>query len=296
MRLRDSVGNVRHAAGGRSITSALLLTVALAADTHAQPPKSRTRATPDPAPQRVEVARMGFVEGEVEIQQPGGAWRKAAEEQSLAIGDRVRTLPGSTARLEFPWTAIAVGDGSEVALQNQRVLTLRLETGRIDIDPEQTLLQVVTAEATVSGSGRTLVRREGGATFVGSYNGGANVEAKGAIVRLGVNKGTVVKTDGPPAEPLAMGPAPKIIAPGADPRYVKVAEAVRLKWKGPETAYHLEVLSIDSDVPVVSIDISALEYELRLPWLGTFRWRVAGRTGPVESEPSGEGLICVVEK
>lgn len=247
-----------------------------------------------PAP--IEVAKIGFVEGSVEIQRPGGAWVKVAEEAPLAIGDRVRTLEGATARLDFPWTAIAMGDGSEISVERNRVLTLQLERGRIDIDPEQTLLRVVTKEAAVSGSGRTLVRREGGVTFVGSYAGGAEVESKGATVRLGLNKATLVKADSLPGEATAMGPAPRVVSPGADPHYVLPGEPVRLTWAGPESAYHLEVLSIDSDVPVISRDISGQEFDLRLNWLGTFRWRVSGRTGPVETQASGEGLVCVVEK
>jgi len=239
---------------------------------------------------------MGFVEGGVEIQHPGGAWTKAAENEPLFVGDRVRTLPGGTARLEFPWTAIAMGDGSEASLPNNRVLTLQLDRGRLDIDPEQSLLRVITEEAMISGGGRTLVRRVGKSTFVGSYNGGADVEGKGTIVRLGINRGTLVNAGSAPGEAQPLGPAPKVISPAADPRYVRPSEAVKLTWTGRERAYHLEVLSIDSDVPVVSLDIDTGEFDLRLKWLGTFRWRVSGRTGPVESQPSGEGLICVVEK
>lgn len=266
------------------------------------PTASAQKARPTPlksqskAPARIEVARLGFVEGGVEIQQPGGAWTRAAEKQALSIGDRVRTLPGGTARVEFPWTAIAAGDSSELVVEQGRVLTLRLESGRIDIDPEQALLRVVTAEAAISGSGRTLVRREGGTTFVASYSGGADVEAEGATVRLGMNKGTVVKAGSAPGEPMTLAKPPRVIAPAADPRYVRPGEPVRLTWTGPEAAFHLEVLSIDSDIPVMSLDVGALQHDLKLNWLGTFRWRVAGRTGPVETEASGEGLICVVEK
>lgn len=244
----------------------------------------------------VQIARMGFVEGGVEIQHPGGGWIRAAEDDPLSIGDRVRTLRGGTARLEFPWTAIAMGDGSEIAVQQNRVLTLRLESGRIDIDPEQALLRVVTEEAAISGSGRTLVRREGTTTFAGSYNGGADVEGKGTTVRLGLNKGTVVNKGGAPSEGMLMGASPRVVSPAADPRYVLQGNPVHLTWTGRESAYHLEVLSIDSDVPVVSLDIDATEFDLTLKWLGTFRWRVSGRSGPVESQASSEGLICVVEK
>lgn len=272
----------------------LVLIVALAGSAAAQTRKAKGAASP--APPALEVARLGFVEGTIEVQHPGGAWTKTAEDQPLLVGDRVRTLKGATARLEFPWTAVAVGDGSEISIPKARVLTLQLERGRLDIDPEQALLRVITEEAAISGSGRTLVRREGTSTFVASYNGGAEVEAKGAIVRLGINKGTLVTPGKAPAEAFPLDPAPRVVSPRADPRYVKPSEPVRLTWAGTETSYHLEVLSIDSDVPVISIDVEGREYEVRLPWLGTFRWRVASRFGPVESQASGEGLICVVEK
>jgi hypothetical protein len=131
---------------------------------------------------------------------------------------------------------------------------------------------------------------------VGSYNGGADVEASGTIVRLGVNKGTVVNGASPPGEAVALPPPPRVVSPSEDPRYVRTGEVVRLIWTGRETSYHLEVLPIDSDVPVVSLDLEAREFDLRLNWLGTFRWRVSGRAGSVETQPSGEGLICVIEK
>ena len=259
---------------------------------------AQSRASkPAPPAARVEVARLGFAEGGIEVQVRGAAWLKASEGQSLAIGDRVRTLRGGTARLEFPWTAIAVGDNSEVVLENpNHVLTLRLESGRIDVDPEHTLVRVVTDEGAVSGVGRTLVRRVGGSTFVGSYNGGADVESRGSVVRLGVNKGVLLRADGPAPVAAPMSEAPRVVTPGADPRYVLPNTVVPLRWTGREEIYHLEVLSIDSDVPVVSIDLNGKTHDLQIPWLGTFRWRISGLSGAVESEPSSEGLICVTEK
>ncbi|MEO8361603.1 MAG: hypothetical protein ABI672_16330 [Vicinamibacteria bacterium] len=282
----------------RSLALALV-TVGFATTAFSQvttPARKGAKEAPAKVMAPVELARMGFVSGAVEVQRQGGAWTPALEDDPLSSGDRVRTLKGSTARLEFPWTAIAVGDDSEVSLEKARVLTLQLERGRIDIDPEETLLRTVTAEATISGSGRTIVRREGTTTFVGSYNGGADVESKGSIVRLGVNKGTVVNPSAAPAEAIAMAAPPKVISPSADPRYIRPGEPLRLIWTGRQPTFHLEVLPIDSDVPVVSLDVASQEYDLRLDWLGTFRWRVAGRSGAVESQPSGEGLICVVEK
>lgn len=287
--------NVPALLSGRRLGCAFALLGLLSDVSGAQTSPTRPRPTPTPEP-AVEVARIGFVEGEAEVQRPGGAWAKVVEDQTLSIGDRVRTRPGATARIEFPWTAIAMGDASEVSLPEAPVLTLQLEVGRIDLDPEQTLLRVVTPEAAVSGSGRTLVRREGTTTFVASYSGGATVESRAMVVRLGINKGTVVKAGQPPEPALPLGPAPRVVSPASDPRYVLPGDVVRLTWTGDDPSFHLEVLSIDSDVPVISRDIEGLGLDLRLNWLGTFRWRVSGRRGPVESQTSGEGLICVVEK
>jgi len=277
-------------------SGSLLLLLALAGSAEAQSAKRKVTPSPSPAAAALEVARIGFAEGGVEVQHPDGAWTKAFETQRLSIGDRVRTLKGGTASIDFPWTAVSMGDGSEISLPNGRVLTLQVERGRVDIDPEQTLLRITTDEAAISGAGRTLIRREGNSTFVASMNGGAEVEGKGSVVRLGVNKGTLVSAGKAPGKPETMGPAPKVVSPRADPRYIRPGQPVHLIWTGQESAYHLEVLSMDSDVPAISLDVENREYDIRLAWLGTFRWRVAGRFGPVESQPSGEGLICVVEK
>lgn len=278
----------------QKISVTALAVLALTSDVSAQTAKKPGARTQIAA--AVEVAKIGFVDGSVEVQKPGGSWSAGAEGQPLAIGDRVRTSKGATARLEFPWTAIAVGDDSEVSLEKSRLLTLQLHGGRIDIDPEQTLLRIVTAEAAISGTGRTLVRREGTTTFVGSYNGGADVEVNDRIVRLGVNKSVLVNAGATASEAMPMAAPPRVISPSADPRYVRPGEVIHLSWTGRDPAYHLEVLPIDSDVPVISLDIATRDYDIKLDWLGTFRWRVAGRSGPIESQPSGEGLICVVEK
>lgn len=244
----------------------------------------------------VEVARVLFALGTVEVQKPGASWSAASEEQPLAIGDRIRTAEGATARIEFPWTQVAMGDSTEIAIEKAVFLTLRLERGRVDIDPEQDLLRIVTGEAAISGTGRTLVRRGNGITFVASYDGGAAIEAKGAVVRLGVNKGSTITAGNAPGAATLLPAPPVVVSPAADPRYVRPNEVTRLTWTGEQAAYHLEVLPIDSDIPVMSLDTDTKSREIALPWLGTFRWRVVGRVGTTESQPSGEGLICVVEK
>jgi hypothetical protein len=275
------------------VTCAVSLTGTAA---HAQTRPDRAKPLPTPASTELEVARVGFLEGPVEVMKPGGTWTPAVQDQPLAAGDHVRTLRGGTVRLEFPWTAVAVGDSSEVSIEKTRVLTLQLESGRIDVDPEQTLLRIITAEAAVSGVGRTLVRRLDNTTFVGSYNGGADVEGAGSSVRLGLNSGTIVAAGLAPTPPKPMAAPPRVVSPASDPRYIRPGEGVLLTWTGQQKIYNLEILPIDSDVPTLSIEVTGLSYEAKLPWLGTYRWRVAGRNGIEETQPSGEGLICVVDK
>ena len=262
-------------------------------------------ATSAPADQRaanasqeapiVVVATVVLVDGRLEFSRKGGPWRPAPEQQTLAVGDRVRTPAGSSARLEFPWTMVTLGDQSLIALEGDPTLSVRLEAGRIDMDPEAELIRLVTKEAAVSGAGRTILRREGETTFVVSLVGGAEVEAAGKTVRLGVGRSVLVGREGP-GEPAVQTPGPRVVFPGADPLYVRPNDAVRLEWTGASPGYLLEVLPLDSETPVISLDVAGTTREIRLPWLGTFRWRVTGRQGAIETQSSGEGLICVVEK
>jgi hypothetical protein len=56
-------------------------------------------------------------------------------------------------------------------------------------------------------------------------------------------------------------------------------------------------MALGSDVVLIARDVSVLPYTLVIPWEGTYRWRVSARDAQgLESRPSEEGLICVVEK
>lgn len=250
-------------------------------------------AAQDPA--TVVVATVVLVDGKLEFSRRGGPFRPAPEQQTLAVGDRVRTTAGSSARIEFPWTMVTLGDQTTIALEGDPTLSVRLDAGRIDMDPEAELIRLVTKEAVVSGAGRTVLRRDGASTFVVSLMGGADVEAGGKTVRLGVSRSVLVSSEGP-GEPVLQTEGPKVVFPGADPLYVRPNQTVRLEWTGASPGYLLEVLPIDSQTPVISLDVTGSTREIRLPWLGTYRWRVTGRQGAVETQPSGEGLICVVER
>lgn len=257
---------------------------------------SWSQATPAPPTQVVVVGKATFIEGRAEVSHGDGPWLPMAEEQAFAVGDRIRTLAGSTARLELPWTAVSVSDNTLLQIEKTTVLTLRLAHGRVDVDPEQNLPRIATGEASVGGNGRTVVRRDGSTTFVASDAGGAEVEAQGQSTRVPPTSGLVVNTGAPSSQPMPLTDAPRVVTPSADPRYTHPGETVRLTWEGRAPRYHLQVLSVDSDIPVLAIDLNGTSYDLKLGWLGTFRWRVAGLSGPIESQLSAEGLVCVVEK
>ena len=60
---------------------------------------------------------------------------------------------------------------------------------------------------------------------------------------------------------------------------------------------HVEVLALDRDLVLLARDVTAPPLYLELPWLGTYRWRVAARDARgVESRPSEPGLICSVDR
>jgi hypothetical protein len=59
----------------------------------------------------------------------------------------------------------------------------------------------------------------------------------------------------------------------------------------------VEVLALDKDQVLLARDVDAPPLRLQLPWLGTYRWRVAARDARgIESRPSAEGLICSVAR
>ncbi|MEO8500428.1 MAG: DUF1549 domain-containing protein, partial [Vicinamibacteria bacterium] len=72
------------------IFASFVILLSIGATSHAQTGGGKGR--PTPLPVALEVARMGFVEGMVEVQHPGGDWTKATENQPLSMGDRVRTI------------------------------------------------------------------------------------------------------------------------------------------------------------------------------------------------------------
>ena len=89
--------------------------------------------------------------------------------------------------------------------------------------------------------------------------------------------------------------ARKDLAAGLEP--AQVGEPVELRWSPPGERNYVEVLSIDQDVVLLAREVGPPPFTVRLPWPGTFRWRVTTRTPDgFASLPSAEGLIPVMGK
>jgi hypothetical protein len=74
-------------------------------------------------------------------------------------------------------------------------------------------------------------------------------------------------------------------------------EAASLSWRQAGATHHLEILPLESADVLLERDVGVGPEQMTIPWLGTYRWRVAARDAlGLESLPSAEGLICVVEK
>ena len=74
-------------------------------------------------------------------------------------------------------------------------------------------------------------------------------------------------------------------------------QPISLRWTSSAPLHRLEVLGLDSEEVLLARELPEKSLSLVIPWLGTYRWRVytLDREG-LESRPSAEGLVCVVER
>ena len=65
-------------------------------------------------------------------------------------------------------------------------------------------------------------------------------------------------------------------------------------WEADSPAYQIEILPVGSDYVLMQRDVGPPPYQVKVPWRGAFRWRVASRDERgLEGVPSEEGLICI---
>jgi hypothetical protein len=254
-------------------------------------------STPAQAPSAIPIARIAYVDDLVEVQPAGKAWSKVPEGAQLRIGDKLRTGPRGTARIDFPWMSVAVAGASLVSVPASLVLATVLEEGRVEqTSPSGEMIKLLTAEARIRGEGKLAVRRERGRTLVSAFAGSFRIEAGGKVLSLSAGYGTIVEKGGA-RPPVELPQAPVELDPGDDPLYVAPNETITLRFSSPARAHHLQVLGIDSSQILIERDLASGPTTIAIPWQGTFRWRVAARDAAgLEGPPSREGLVAVVSK
>jgi hypothetical protein len=246
----------------------------------------------------VAVARVSFAEKDVARSMSEGRWQGVTEGTRLRTGERLRTGSEGQAQVTFPWMRLSLGPSSLLAIPPGLVLSMALEAGRAEVSSEGDMIKVVTAEARTVGGGHLVVRRQDGATRVMSLQGGFRVQTTVGEVLLGPGEGTIVAAAGePPAPAWTLAESPRNTAPGADPQYVRKGAPVALTWDGEAATYHVQVLDLDGRTVLLERDVDGRRLDLQLPWLGTFRWRVAARDARgLEGRPSPDGLIVIVDE
>jgi hypothetical protein len=273
----------------------VVLVLGVAGARAAQPPRV-------PSVAGVVVATLGWMDAGVEREDAVGksGWRPIKPGDSVRTGDRLRTAPDGVARFDFPWMSVTAGPATVMHIPAQVVLSIVLGEGRAEFAGRgRDIVKVRTAEAEIRGSGRLVVRRERERTLVMAMamDGTFRVEASGETVVLQAGEGTVVRDGEAPGPAQKLPEAPERLRPGADPLYVPSGQSATLTWSPAAASSHVQVMALGSDEVLIARDVSHLPYTLLIPWEGTFRWRVSSRDAQgLESRPSEDGLICVVEK
>jgi hypothetical protein len=245
----------------------------------------------------VPVANLAMTGGAVERADAKGNWSPLREGDRVHTGDLVRTGADGMARLELPWMWAFVGPKTELLIPSGLILGTVLERGRVQLVADGgDAVKLQAGPADVRGRGRVVVRRDRGRTTVMSQTDVARVTVRGRAVNVRAGNGVVIQGN-QLGSPTQLPRPPAIVSPGSDPVYLKPDEVVSVQWKGEAERYVVEVLPLHDESAALVYESVGNSQEVQVPWLGLYRWRVMGiaRSG-LESVPSEEGLICVVEK
>lgn len=226
------------------------------------------------------------------------AWRRVASGDKLRTGDTLRTGEDAVARVELPWMAVTLGPSTMFTVPATAVLSTVLEHGRAEFSGAgRAIVKIQVGEGEVRGGGRLVLRRFAGQTSASVLAGAFRVRALGRTVELKAGEGTLVVDGRPPLPASPLPPAPEKLQPGGDPAYVRAGRSVELRWSAIGGSNHVELLGLEGDDVLLARDSARPPLQLEIPWVGTYRWRVFARDARgIESAPSAEGLICLVEK
>jgi len=282
----------------RSLVAVSALTLAATARAGAQAPAPP--APPRPPGAGVAIGKLGWAARDVERAELPlkSSWRRLAVGDKLRTGDTFRTSDDAVARLDFPWMAVTLGGSTMLTIPASTVLSTVLEQGRAEFaGPGRDIVKISVGESEVRGGGRLVLRRSAGRTSATVLEGAFRVRAAGRIVEIKGGEGTVVMDGRPPEAPAPLPAAPRGLQPGKDPVYVRVGQSVDLRWTAGGPSHRVEILALKTDEVLLARDVGLPPIRLEIPWLGTYRWRVATRDARgIESPPSAAGLICSVDR
>jgi hypothetical protein len=245
------------------------------------------------------VAKLEWGDRPVERRAEGeDSWRRLGEGDPLRTGDRLRTSSGGVARLDFPWMSVTLGPSSVLSIPAAKVLSTVLEEGRAEFSGAgRDIVKIRVGQGEIRGGGRLVLWHEGERTAAAALEGAFRVTGAGKTVVIQSGEGTAFTGGQPPLLALPLPEAPGGLVPGGDPEYVQSGQTAELQWTSNGTAHHVEVLALQSDDVLLARNVSEPPARIEIPWLGTYRWRVSARDGRgLESPPSDEGYVCVVER
>jgi hypothetical protein len=225
-------------------------------------------------------------------------WHRVTTGDKLRTGDTLRTGENAVARVELPWMSLTLGPSAMLTVPATAVLSTVLERGRVEFaGAGRDIVKIQVGEGEVRGGGRLVLRRSVGQTSASVLAGAFRVRVLGRTVELKAGEGTLVMDGRPPLPASPLPAAPEKLKPGTDPVYVRAGRPIELRWTAPGTSHHVELLGLQGDSVLLARDATASPVQLEIPWVGTYRWRVSSRDARgIESRPSAEGLICLVEK
>ncbi len=227
------------------------------------------------------------------------SWRRLGAGDKLRTGDTFRTAGDATARLEFPWMEVTLGPGSDAhhPREHRAVDRARAGPGRVRRagprhreDPRRRrrgARRRATRPAPVGGAHERRRargslprarprphRRDQGRA---GHRGDGRPPARGARRPFPRRREASTRDRTPPT----CAPASRWSCAGRRP-------ARRTTWRSSRSQEDAVLLAREAGAPPLRLEI---------PWLGTYRWRVAARDARgVESRPSAEGLICSVDR
>jgi hypothetical protein len=243
----------------------------------------------------VRVGRLEPISSGAQLQSAAG-WNKFEVAAPLYTGQAVRTDETGAIFMDMAWSVLVLGPSSNFRLLPSRVLTGVLDHGRIEQRAAAVdIIRLRTAEAALEGRGDVVMRREGDVTTITALTGAFRVETTQGGASLSTGQGVILAAAQPPAV-VNLPPPPTDLYPSRDPVYVVQGQAALLRWKSATPREHIQVLTEPGGAQVVDKETQGATFSLVLP-LGLYRWRVSSVTGAgLESTPSSEGLICVVDK